>query len=96
MPKIQVPNAPKNPRREDYDPGPLPVEPLRVFAPVAVGDIQTAKAYLENGLIRLGSMAAQGEKFTMFEERSITAAVRDLAETLDLTRKALTAYREAP
>jgi hypothetical protein len=64
--------------------GPLPTDPLRIFAPLCAGDIQTSRAYLENATIRLASVVSQGEKFTTFEQRAIQTAFENLATTLSL------------
>lgn len=90
MSRTEPPTRENPPTRSSYDPGPLPADALRVFAPVALGDLQTASSYLENGSIRLNSMIAKGEKFTTFEQRAVYSALRDLAETLTLVRGLLT------
>lgn len=77
------------PTRESHDPGPLPVAGLRMFAPVALGDLQTSSSYLENAAIRLESAYQAGEKFTVFEERSVHSAIRGLAETLVIVTELL-------
>lgn len=57
------------------DPPPLPTGPLRAFAPLAAGDIQTAAAYLDVARVRLESMAKAGESFTPFESRACNVAI---------------------
>lgn len=64
--------------------GPLPTDPLRIFAPLCAGDIQTSRAYLENATIRLTSVVSKGEKFTAFEQRAIQNAFENVATTLSL------------
>lgn len=59
------------------DPPPAPGR-LRAFAPLAAGDIQTAKAYLDVALVRLDSMAKAGESFTPFEERACNVAIGEM------------------
>lgn len=90
-----MPDTPITDSRKLYDPGPLPTEPLRQFAPVMCGDIQTSKAYLENALIRMGSVASQGERFTPFEARSLEASLRDISEAHGLLCDALKAHRDS-
>jgi len=77
------------------DPGPLPEETLRSFAPVAVGDLQTSASYLNNGLIRIRSATQAGERFTPFEERTMASSIKDIATTFGLVKAALDALAEA-
>lgn len=84
-------DAPAN--RAAYDAGPLPLDPPRSFAPLAAGDLQTGKSYLENSLIRMASVISSGEKFTIFEERAMDRALLDAAETLALLTKAVSDHR---
>lgn len=70
------------PARADYDPGPLPTDALRIFAPSAAHDIRTGKGYLEACFIRLQSVVSRDEKFTVFEQQAIASAIRDATTTL--------------
>lgn len=85
-------NQPVSDTRKLFDPGPLPQDPPRSFAPVALGDIQTARTYLTNALIRLESCWTAGEHFDHQETGSILRALIEIRELVQDVNGAFTVH----
>ena len=69
--------------------------PLRAFAALAAGDIQTARSYLDTGLIRVSSMQDAGESWDPSELRAVKKAVRDMIFMLaELTGRSIVIHGE--